>query len=37
LLPSDPGGIQQELVVLDLPGAKVEKKDFPPNENKNRV
>jgi len=25
LLPSDPGGIRQELVAQDLPGAKVEK------------
>jgi hypothetical protein len=33
LLPSDPGGIQQELVVQDLPGAKVEKKRLVPNKN----
>jgi hypothetical protein len=31
LLPSDPGGIQQELIVQDLPGAKVEKKHLVPN------
>jgi hypothetical protein len=28
LLPSDPGGIQQELVAQDLPGAKVEESPF---------
>ena len=33
LLPSDPGGIQQELVAQDLPGAKVENFQFPPNKN----
>jgi len=37
LLPSDPGGIQQELVVQDLPGAKVGKKAFPPNEIKDSM
>jgi len=26
LLPSGPGGVQQELIVQDLPAAKVEKK-----------
>jgi hypothetical protein len=31
LLPSDPGGIQQELVAQDLPGAKVDIFHFPPN------
>jgi len=34
LLPSDPGGIQQELVAQDLPGAKVEIFQFPPNKNR---
>ena len=33
LLSSDPGGVQQELVVQDLPGAKVEKNHFVPNKN----
>ena len=31
LLPSGPGGIQQELIVQDLPAAKVEKKALVPN------
>jgi hypothetical protein len=31
LLPSDPGGIQQELIAQDLPGAKVEKFIVPAN------
>jgi hypothetical protein len=31
LLPSDPGGVQQELVVQDLPAAKVEKNSGVPN------
>ena len=31
LLPSDPGGFQQELVAQDLPGAKVEKFNLQPN------
>ena len=31
LLPSDPGGFQQELVAQDLPGAKVEIFGLPPN------
>lgn len=31
LLSSDPGGFQQELVAQDLPGAKVEIFNTPPN------
>ena len=31
LLPSGPGGVQQELVVQDLPGAKVEKNKIASN------
>jgi hypothetical protein len=34
LLPSGPGGVQQELIVQDLPAAKVEKKPLVPNKKK---
>jgi len=37
LLPSDPGGIQQELVAQDLPGAKVENFKFPANIRPNKT
>jgi hypothetical protein len=36
LLPSDPGGIQQELVAQDLPGAKVGNFKFPANFRSNK-
>lgn len=32
LLPSDPGGIQRELVVSDLPAAKIQKLNIHANE-----
>jgi len=37
LLSSDPGGVRQELIVQDLPGAKVGKNRFAPNKKKLRT
>jgi len=34
LLSSDPGGVRQELIVQDLPAAKVGKNRFVPNKKK---